>query len=45
MQLLNKDERVAEITRMIGIMDNADYAKLHATKLIEESENFKKALS
>lgn len=45
MQLLDKDERVAEITRMIGIMDNADYAKLHATKLIEESENFKKVLS
>ena len=44
LQLLNYDEKIVEITRMIGIMDNADYAKLHATKLIEESENFKKTL-
>lgn len=43
--LLNSQEQIMEITRMIGTMENAEYAKLHAVKLLEESLKYKENLN
>jgi len=43
--LLNPQEQITEITRMIGTMENEEYAKLHAVKLLEESLKYKEKLN
>ena len=43
--LLNSQEQITEITRMIGTMENEEYAKLHAVKLLEESLKYKENLN
>ncbi len=39
---LNFEEKVAEITRMIGVGEVVDFATMHAKELIKESEKYKK---
>ena len=41
---LSLDEKIAEITRMIGVGSSDEYAKLHAKELVKESETFKKEI-
>lgn len=43
-QKLTDKERVLELTRMIGTMENPEYAKLHAHELIKESNIYKQSL-
>lgn len=42
--LLSEKERISELTRMIGTMENAEFAELHASELIKESNNYKQSL-
>ena len=42
--LLSSDEVVSEVTRMIGTLDNFEFAKLHASELIKEAKVYKQNL-
>lgn len=42
---LNANDRVEELTRMIGTMENVEFAQLHANELIKESNLYKQSLS
>ena len=44
-KLLDNEEQILEITRMIGTMENEEFAKLHANKLLEESLKYKQNLN
>ncbi len=44
-KLLSEKERVDELTRMIGTMENAEFAEKHAGELIKESNIYKLNLS
>ena len=41
---LKDNERVQELTRMIGTMENPEFAQLHANELIKESNFYKQNL-
>ena len=41
---LSQDEKIEEITRMIGVGVKDEYAKLHAKELIKEAYEFKKEI-
>jgi len=43
--LINEQEKVKEIGRMIGSIDSVNYAELHSKELILESNNFKLSLA
>ena len=43
--LLDNENQILEVTRMIGTMENEEFAKLHAIKLLEESLKYKENLN
>ena len=41
---LNQDEKISEISRMVGVLDNNEFAQMHAKEIIKEANNYKRSI-